>query len=98
MNKTRYNRLAQAKARGSKRSIKTELENAHIMLAWLNADLSEGQASKALGIDRISLRVMRDEAIANGMKVFESLYPRIDVIYDGIVGTRSRTTTLTKEK
>ena len=85
-NKARYNRMAQQKHRGSKRSPKTELENAHILLAWLNADLSEGQVSKALGIDRVTLRVMRDDAIANGMRLFETLYPRKEAIYDGICG------------
>jgi hypothetical protein len=84
MDKRRYNRLAAAKSRKSKRSYKTELENAQILLAWLNADLSEGQASKALNIDRIALREMRDTAIAEGLRLFESMYPKIDAAYDGI--------------
>lgn len=86
MNKKRYNRIAQAKHRGSKRSYRTELENAQIMLAWLNADLSEGQASKALGVDRLGLREMRDKAIADGMRLFETLYPRLDAVYDEVCG------------
>jgi gamma-glutamyl phosphate reductase len=86
MDKRRYNRLAQAKHRKSKRSYKTELENAQIMLAWLNADLSEGQAAKALGMDRLSLRIARDDAIAEGIRQFEKLRKPIDAAYDGICG------------
>lgn len=73
INKKRYNRIAQAKHRGSKRSYRTELENAQIMLAWLAEELSEGQAAHALGVDRISLRVMRDGAIAQGLQLAEAL-------------------------
>lgn len=32
-----------------------------VLLAWEAGELSEGQASKMLNIDRVSLRVMRDE-------------------------------------
>lgn len=86
MDKVRYNRLAQVKHRGSKRSYKTELENAQIMLAWLNADLSEGQVVRALGMDRIALREMRDTAIAEGIRLFEKLRKPVDADYDGICG------------
>lgn len=90
MNKARYNRLAQAKHRGSKRSLKTELEDAQIMLAWLNADLSEGQAARALGLDRVALRERRDAAIAEGMRLFGTLYPKLDAAYDGVCGVLRR--------
>ena len=73
LRKQRYNRLHQSKHRGSARSYKTELENMMVLLAWLNADLSEGQASKALGVDRISLRIMRDGAIAQGLQIVEAM-------------------------
>ena len=86
VDKTRYNRIAQRKHRGSKTSPKTDLENAYILLAWLNADLSEGQASKALQVDRVTLREMRDVALAKGLCLFEKLYPRLDAQYDGVCG------------
>ncbi len=84
--KVRYNRLAQAKHRGSKRSYKTELENAQIMMAWLNADLSEGQAARILGMERVALRVMRDDAIAEGIRLAEKLSKPVDLAYDGLCG------------
>ena len=39
-----------------------------VMLAWAEGDLSEGQAAKALGLDRLALREMRDAARASGVK------------------------------
>jgi hypothetical protein len=71
--KRRQNRMYQADHRSSKRSYKTELENALLLLAWESTDLSEGQVSHALNIDRISLRMMREGAIAEGLRVFQSL-------------------------
>jgi hypothetical protein len=65
--KTRYNRLAQQKHRGSKRSFVTEIEDLKILLAWECGELSEGQVSKALKIDRISARKMRDDFVAEGI-------------------------------
>lgn len=64
----RYMRLAQAKHRGSRQSYKTQLENCQILLAWERGDLSEGQASKALGLNRIESRTLlakQSEAGAN---------------------------------
>lgn len=69
---TRYNRLAKQKERGSKRSYVTEIEDLKILLAWEAGELSEGQASKILGIDRIAARIKRDEAVADGIAYVES--------------------------
>lgn len=68
----RQARLYQAAHRGS-RSIKTELENVRLLLAWEAELLSEGQVATMLGIDRVTLRLMREAAIAEGMKLAEAL-------------------------
>lgn len=65
----RASRLHQAKHRGSRRSYKTELENALLLLAWEAAELSEGQMVQLLDIDRVTIRVMRLAAIDAGMKL-----------------------------
>jgi hypothetical protein len=67
MNTKRYNRLAKQKARNSKRSYVTEIEDLQIIVAWLYGDLSEGRAARALGVDRVSLRTMRDAAVYAGV-------------------------------
>jgi len=66
-------RLYQGKSRGDRRSYKTELENVQILLAWESGELSEGQVARLLGVDRVSLRMMREGAIAAGMKIGEQL-------------------------
>lgn len=66
-------RIAQAKHRNSGASHKTELENALLLLAWEAADLSEGQLSKLLGMDRIALRQMRLDMLVRAMQVAESM-------------------------
>lgn len=66
-------RIAQAKHRGTKASHKTELENLQLLLCWESTDLSEGQLSKLLDVDRITLRQMRLDAIDAGMKLAEQL-------------------------
>lgn len=66
-------RIAQAKHRGTKASHKTELENLQLLLCWESTDLSEGQLSKLLDVDRITLRQMRLDAIDAGMKLAELL-------------------------
>jgi hypothetical protein len=71
----RQARLHQAKQRGSRRSYKTELENAQLLLAWEAARLSEGQMAAALGVDLLAVRKMRDAAIAEGMRLAEALQP-----------------------
>lgn len=71
----RQSRLSQAKHRGAMRSYKTELENTQLILAWEATELSEGQISAILNIDRVTLRMMREGAIAAGMKIAESLSP-----------------------
>lgn len=61
-------RIAQAKHRGTKASHKTAMENALMILAWEAVILSEGQVSRMLGLDRVSVRELRlkmlDEATA----------------------------------
>ena len=64
--KRRYDRLAKQKERGSKRSYVTEIENLKIILAWEAGELSEGQAARAIQVDRVTLRDMRIEAINSG--------------------------------
>ena len=68
-------RAYQAKSRGDRRSFKTELENAQILLAWDAGDLSEGQAAKALDVDRLTARVMRDDMLAAGLALADKLLP-----------------------
>lgn len=69
----RLARSYQAKSRGDRRSYKTELENVQLLLALEAGDLSEGQVASMLGVDRVSLRIMRDEAKAEGMAMAEEL-------------------------
>lgn len=71
--KQRKDRIAQAKHRGSRLSVKTELENTRILLASEAGQLSEGQVATALKLDRITLRRMREAAIAEGMRIFDLL-------------------------
>jgi hypothetical protein len=65
----RQARAYQAAHRGSGRSYKTELENALLLLAWEAAELSEGQISRILDVDRLEIRKMRQEAIDAGMEL-----------------------------
>lgn len=71
--KQRADRIAQAKHRGTRRSVKTELENTLLLLAWESADLSEGQVSSMLNVDRITLRKMRTDAINEGLRLADLL-------------------------
>ena len=71
--KRRYDRLAKAKERRSNRSYKTELENALLLLALESTDLSEGQVARAMGLDRLAVRVLRDAAVAAGVELAEGL-------------------------
>ena len=64
--KKRSDRIAQQKHRGSKRSYVTEIENLQIIIAWQAGELSEGMAAKIMGVDRLTLRTMRDKAISAG--------------------------------
>lgn len=73
LKKQRMARLYQGKSRGDRHSYKTELENVRLLLAWEAGDLSEGQVSRVLGIDRVSLRMMREGAVAAGMALAEEL-------------------------
>ena len=68
----RANRIAQAKGRGG-RSYKTEMENAYLLLAWEAELLSEGQVASILDLDRVTLRIMRENAIARGLQIAEGL-------------------------
>ena len=69
----RLARTYQGKSRGDRRSYKTELENAQVLLAWEAAYLSEGQASRMLNVDRVTLRMMRESTIAEGIKLADEL-------------------------
>jgi hypothetical protein len=71
--KRRENRIAQANHRGSTRSVKTELEDTLLILAWEAEQLSEGQVASLLGIDRVTLRRMREAAISAGLRTYELL-------------------------
>lgn len=71
----RKNRLAQAAHRSSRRSYKTDAENLGLLLLWEAGELSEGQVARALDIDRVTLRMMRDGAMAEAMKFAEMLLP-----------------------
>jgi hypothetical protein len=72
MSKQRYNRIAQAKKRGST-SYKTELENALIMLAWEADILSEGQCASMLQLDRVTLRKWRLTALDRATALAEQM-------------------------
>jgi len=69
-------RLAQAKHRGTKASHKTMFENALLMLAWEAEVLSEGQLSRILDIDRVSIRQMRLDLIDQATALADSFYGR----------------------
>lgn len=75
----RKNRLAQAEHRGSRRSYKTDAENLGLLLLWEAEVLSEGQVAKAFGIDRVTLRMMREGAMAEALKLAEALIPPPDL-------------------
>jgi len=64
--KRRSDRLAQQKHRRGKASYVTEIENLQIMLAWEAGELSEGQAAKALQVERVALRDLRRIAVNSG--------------------------------
>lgn len=69
----RKNRLYQAEHRGSRRSYKTETENLGLLLLLEAGELSEGQVSRALDIDRVTLRMMRENAMADAAKFADIL-------------------------
>lgn len=46
------------------------LIDACVVAAWMNAELSEGQAMRALGLDRVSARILRDKIVAIGVEMF----------------------------
>ena len=73
--KRRYDRIAQAQHRGSAVSHETGRENALILLAWEAAELSEGQAAKALQIDILGVRDLRAAYLAEALVLFEALRP-----------------------
>mgnify|MGYP003344296207 CR=1 FL=1 len=73
--KNRLDRMSQAKIRGS-HSYKTEMENLQILLAWEAAELSEGQAAKALDMDRVSLRMLKEASIKSGILLCDDLKRR----------------------
>ena len=66
-------RLAQAKHRGTRQSIKTELEDVLLLLAWEAEQLSEGQMAGLLDMDRITPRKKRLDAIDTAMWLAEAM-------------------------
>lgn len=65
----RKHRAYQAKHRGSGTSSKTALENTQMLMAWEAGLLSEGQVSAALSLDRVAVRIMKDDAINAGVRL-----------------------------
>lgn len=59
--KRRMNREYQAKHRGSKIIYKNEIENLQTLFLWEAGELSEGQAMKRLGLNRLALRELRNK-------------------------------------
>lgn len=49
-------RKHQRNSRGGKRSATDQFEDACIVVAWIQDQITEGQMSQALGIDRVSAR------------------------------------------
>ena len=66
------NREYQAKCRGDKRSYKTELEIAMLLLCRDEELLSEGQIAKFLGCNILDVRFRHAALIEAGMKLIES--------------------------
>jgi len=79
----RQARLYQNKCRGDRRSYKTDAENLGLLLLWEAEVLSEGQVAKALDIDRVTLRMMREGALAEALKLAEALMPAPDLTRAG---------------
>ena len=79
----RQARLYQNKCRGDRRSYKTDAENLGLLLLWESEVLSEGQVAKALDIDRVTLRMMREGALADALKLAEALLPAPDLTRAG---------------
>lgn len=73
--KRRSDRLAQQKHRKGKASYVTEIENLQIILAWEAGELSEGQAAKALRVERVALRDLRRIAVNSGAALAGRLKP-----------------------
>lgn len=46
------------------------LIDACVVAAWMGAELSGGQAMRALGLDRLSARILRDKIVAIGIETF----------------------------
>lgn len=63
----------------ARRSYKTDAENLGLLLLWEAEVLSEGQVAKALDIDRVTLRMMREGALAEALKLAEALVPAPDL-------------------
>lgn len=70
-------RIAQAKHRGTRESAKTVLENTLLMLAWEAEVLSEGQVSRLLRLDRVSVREMRLDLLDRATALADALYGKV---------------------
>lgn len=74
--KQRRDREAQQRHRGSKRSYVTEIENLQVLIARVAGELSEGQAARALGVDRVTERVMELDAVKVGVALCDVMSAR----------------------
>ncbi len=64
---TRAMRAYMARRRGTKRSYKSEVEDAAVLIAWAAGELSEGVASRTLGLDRVTTRERLQALVAAGV-------------------------------
>lgn len=69
----RTERLYQRRHRGDKHSASDEAENAAIVVAWEAGEVTEGQAARALGLDRVSARELKLKTIALGRALTHEL-------------------------
>lgn len=71
--KRRKFRKYQRRSRGGINSASDAFENAAIALAWEAAELTEGQAMRALGVDRVAARELKLRVIAFGRSLAHEL-------------------------
>lgn len=66
-------RRHQRTSRGGKTSHRDNYENAAILLAWESGEITEGQAARALRLDRVSARELKLKSTALGRAIAFSL-------------------------
>lgn len=63
---------------------KATTEQLQVLLAWTFGDLSEGQAMRALALDRVALRSLREQEISAGLAIYDRAWrPQGKVTTDG---------------